>query len=319
MRAGVAELPLTVAICSNRPEMLATGREALLAALAARDRLVVVLDTVGSPAVERLVHALEASGADVIVNGHNAGLAHSRNVAMAAVPTRHLVFIDDDVIIDQLVLDRVRDELANGADVVGVRIVGSFPTRRLPWFVTDGQLHYLAVHSAARPVSVWGACMAFDVEMARRHGFTFDAGLGRRGRGLQSGDDSTFVRRLVAAGGRVATVDDAHVLHQIGGDRLRLGYLLRRAFWQGRSEVRRRDARAGLRKEWRRLADRSVPPQKRLVLAPMFLTAVAAGVLWEIGTAGVLPEAPAPAHPRTTAGGPADRQPAVQPGAQPWT
>lgn len=160
--------------------------------------------------------------------------------------------------------------------------------------------------------------MAFDVELARRHGFTFDAGLGRRGRGLQSGDDSTFVRRLVAVGGRVATVEDAHVLHQIGADRLRLGYLLRRAFWQGRSEVRRNDARAGLRKEWRRLADRSVPPHKRIVLVPMFLVAVTAGVLWEFGTGGGVPEeAPTSARPQAVDDLSSSRQPAVQLGGRP--
>jgi hypothetical protein len=62
----------------------------------------------------------------------------------------------------------------------------------------------------------------------------------------------------------------------IDPSRLTLAYLLRRAFWQGRSEVRRHDTRHGISKEWER--NRS---GGRLALAVLYMASVLSGVCWE--------------------------------------
>jgi hypothetical protein len=58
-------------------------------------------------------------------------------------------------------------------------------------------------------------------------------------------------------------------------------YLLRRAFWQGRSELRRRDATRGFVKEYTRNWQTIDPRLLRILLTGMYLTAVAAGIVCE--------------------------------------
>jgi hypothetical protein len=76
--------------------------------------------------------------------------------------------------------------------------------------------------------------------------------LGRRRRRLESGDDSTFIRQLRESGGVVAFLPDAPAIHTVRPEKATVRYVLRRAWWQGRSGVRRDDWRAGLTKEIRR-------------------------------------------------------------------
>jgi hypothetical protein len=64
------------------------------------------------------------------------------------------------------------------------------------------------------------------------------------------------------------------VVHDVDRRRFTLGYLTRRAYWQGRSEVRRGQPVAGLRKEWRRYRR----PGLATLLAPGYLLAFAVGI-----------------------------------------
>ncbi len=103
-----------------------------------------------------------------------------------------------------------------------------------------------------RPASIWGGSFGVDLGQVRPLGVSFDENLGRVGASLASAEDTTFVRELVTRGAVAEAIHDAQVRHLIPVSRLSLAYLLRRAFWQGRSEVRRNDAWSGLAKEWSR-------------------------------------------------------------------
>jgi len=107
-------------------------------------------------------------------------------------------------------------------------------------------------------------------------GISFDENLGRVGDDLASAEDTTFVRALTAQGVRREILHHVHARHLIDPSRLTLAYLLRRAFWQGRSEVRRHDTRHGISKEWQR--NRS---GGRLALAVLYMASVLSGACWE--------------------------------------
>jgi glycosyltransferase involved in cell wall biosynthesis len=199
---------------------------------------------------------LNRPGVRVLPNGANRGLSYSRNRALAECAHRILVFLDDDVTLTRDTLDGIRAQAVKGAAILGVRLVPVFPQAARPWWLTGGQFHYLGVHHQLDRARTWGACMAVDADLANRHGIRFRDELGRRGQALQSGDDTTFLNELRAIGATEAFLTSVCAAHQVSPERQWLRYLMRRAWWQGRSERRRRSLALALVKEWRRNAGR---------------------------------------------------------------
>jgi hypothetical protein len=272
--------PVTVAVCSNRLRLIecfwALNKELLTAPGV---HVLVVLDLPESLEVQAVARQLRGDGAVCLVNRQNLGLATSRNLALEHCRTQHIVFVDDDVAIDSATLPRVREAFASGIGVVGVRIRGPQTPLKLPWYVSSGQLHYLGIHSETS-TSVWGACMGFCVMTARKHNLTFWRRLGRgRGR-LLSGEDTSFVQAMTDVGAPSTFLSDVHVHHNIDHGRLALVYLVRRAYWQGRTEYRRRNVGQGVLKELKRNFS-AVDPISRLVLGPLFTGCVVLGVIAE--------------------------------------
>jgi hypothetical protein len=271
---------LTFAVCSNRIGYIRARWRDNLSALGAVDRLLVVIDLPPHPEVAELVAELDLPPVQVIVAGHNRGLSYGRNTAMDLVAPAPVVFLDDDVRITSATVERIRDLFRRGANVVGARLNPPGYLFPLPWYMTEGQLHLLGVHSDRAPAKTWGACMGVDTGFAAAHGLRFAAGLGRRGCGLQSGDDTSFVAAMKARGAVEHIVDKSGVLHEVNIDRRAVRYLLRRAFWQGRSEVRRAQTVTGLSKEWARY--RTLSTDRRGVpIGCVYLAAVTAGVVAE--------------------------------------
>lgn len=280
MTAG-ADLPLTIAVCSNRPDSLPGAVARTAAVMGSRDRLLIIADMPARHLPALPTSAPPPSRVRVICNEGNLGLAHSRNKAMKEATTRHLVFLDDDIVPTADALAQIRTALTAGAHVTGTRITAHLQGRRSPWFLTSGQLHYLGCHAPTRPASIWGGSFAIDSEHARLLGVGFDERLGRIGSSLTSAEDTTFVRGMVARGATATILHDAEVQHLIPDHRLTLSYLLRRTFWQGRSEARRHDARRGVGKEWNRNRSGDGARPVSTALALVYTGSVLLGVCWE--------------------------------------
>jgi glycosyltransferase involved in cell wall biosynthesis len=274
----IRPIRLTLAICSNRPDLVGDAVQNACAATLADDAVLVMLDGVS------LATRLTEPRVTVLENEANRGLAYSRNRVLKECETRHAVFIDDDIRVTAETVAAARTALAEGVSVVGVRITADLQNRSAPWYLTSGQLHYLGCHDATAPASIWGGFLALDVEKVRLLGVEFDERLGRTAGTLASGEDTSFVREMVGRGARHEIVA-GEAVHLVRADRLTLSYLMRRALWQGRTEYRRCDVRAGVRKEWRRnwRADCSLPRRAALVL--LYGTCVLYGVLSEVVTA----------------------------------
>lgn len=273
------EQALTLAVCSNCVENMRKHWRGYLASLRATDVLLVVIDVEAGPTVQSLAAELKRAGARVILNGRNLGLSASRNTVLERCHTNYLVFIDDDVVIPRETVASIRRELSNGTEVVGVRICGPEGGLRMPWYISGGQLHYLALHNPRTLYkTTWGACMALNLPFVRAAGVMFKHELGRRGRKLQSGDDTTFLRELRTRGAKESFLGGSHVFHDFNRERLSLAYMLRRAYWQGRTEFRRGDCVNGMRKEWTRYFDTDARALRRSALAVLYICCVLAGV-----------------------------------------
>jgi GT2 family glycosyltransferase len=266
---------MTVCVCSARPECVATNVHAWRAALGAYDELLLVLD--GLPPGER---DIGARAARVVTTGRARGLSAARSVGLREARSPRVVFLDDDAVVSRETLESMRRAFDDGAQAVGVRLIAQFERSR-PKYMTDGLLHYVGVHVARTYGSVWGACFGVERDFAHAHGIAFRTDLGRRGRQLQSGDDTTFVRQVRDCGGRVTFLAGSTATHQVSNHKLSLAYLLRRAWWQGRSEVRRDDALRGVIKELERLFHGSRAPVRAVVVL-VFGSAVTAGAAFEL-------------------------------------
>ena len=274
---------LSLAVCSNRPANLA-GVMHLLDCVTADDEVILVVDLPDDGYDAGTIAALTRAGVRVVPNGDNRGLSYSRNRAMSECANRMLVFVDDDVSLTAATVDAIRSAADAGANIVGVWLEPAF-SAPVPWFLTGGQYHYLGVHHTPNRARTWGACMAVDVELAKDHELRFRDDLGRLGRQLQSGDDTSFIAELQAVGADHVFLGDAVARHRVPTERATVSYLLRRAWWQGRSEVRRGSAKPAISKEWSRataVGPASASTPRRLLLATAFTSAVLIGIACEL-------------------------------------
>jgi hypothetical protein len=274
---------LSFAICSNRPHNFANAGR-LVDVVGEDDEVILVADLQPRPSDAAGLDDLESHGVRVLRNGVNRGLSYSRNQALAKCRHHFLVYVDDDIALTAETVEAIRTAIDDGTSIVGVWLEPRFPGPR-PWWLTGGQYHYLGVHHTVEQAKTWGACMAVDAKLARQANITFRDELGRRGNGLQSGDDTTFLGELRAAGAVERFLQDAVASHHVPSGRTRPDYLLRRAWWQGRSEVRRSTAATSLGKEWRRGVARgpaAAAPALRYALSLVYTGAVASGIVTEL-------------------------------------
>jgi glucosyl-dolichyl phosphate glucuronosyltransferase len=172
------------------------------------------------------------------------GAAHARNRAIAEAAGELLVMHDDDVVAPPGWLATLLAPLRSGeADVVGGRVVLDPTVTRPAWFDEPGLGGYLTAFdlgAVPRPLDeeeyLVTANLAARIDLLRATD-GFDPALGPRGRRQIVCDDVQLVRDLRAAGGRVLYTPDAWVTHELPAARLRKSWLLRRSYWQGRSEV----------------------------------------------------------------------------------
>jgi glycosyltransferase involved in cell wall biosynthesis len=262
---------LSVVVCTVRPLRCA----ALLRTLspyASHNEIIVVVDG-GDVADMSVLHGAVSGARNIrlVIVPDNQGLSPCRNLGIALASNRCILFLDDDVQLTSDIIDGYRKRFLEGYHIVGgpLRLPACYPT--LPWWLPPGLSYLMGVH--ADEYKIWGGNFGF----ARVDGGhpQFRAELGRKGKGLQSGDDTSFVKDLLASGDlRQCFATELAVEHHIELSRYNPSYLARRAYWQGRSEVRRQSAVAGLANHARRAAARA-----RLDSTTFVRIAVGAGLL----------------------------------------
>jgi len=245
-RPGVTVPDVTVLVPTyRRPE----GLRRLLAAVADEDAPftweVVIVDNDSAASARAVVAELTPRFSVPLryVVEDVTGAVHARNRGIREAAGRVLAMLDDDVVPQRGWLAEVCAPVLAGTAVgAGGTVMLDPGVPRPAWLDEEGLGGYLTAHSLGpepRALSadeiVVTANAAFDRTAVESVG-GFDPTYGPRGRVQIVADDAYLVRQLMRAGGVIQWVPDAVVVHDLPPQRLTRRYLMKRAYWQGRSD-----------------------------------------------------------------------------------
>jgi glycosyltransferase involved in cell wall biosynthesis len=174
-----------------------------------------------------------------------AGLSRARNSGLAAAGGDIALFLDDDAIAP--VSWAAAHVAAYGDERVvaaGGPVVLRFPHGRPAWAVPELEQWWSALDHGdvpgpfPPPHGPYGTNMSVRRVTALEVG-GFDTELGRIGESLLSSEEADLFERLWAIGGLIRYEPAAVVIHHVARERLRVPWLLKRGWAQGRSNARR--------------------------------------------------------------------------------
>lgn len=244
---------LTIAICSNSVEKLRIHSLPIIHETKEFCAVHLFLD---SSIKEDLRYFLkevnEIGNIEIITSNEVTGHSNLRNLALESCKTKYLLFLDDDITITANAINDILEQLENGYQIVGLKLVLADYIEIHKWFISINQYHYLAIHTEFTLNNIWGACMVFRIEPAKRLNLTFDHKLGRQKNKFLSGEDTTFISHLIKYGCKAKLIHSSFAIHHIDETRLNFSSLAKRVFWQGITEAVRSNIKTGFVKEFRR-------------------------------------------------------------------
>lgn len=174
-----------------------------------------------------------------------AGLSRARNRGMQAATGSVIAYLDDDAEVEPGWLAALARRFTDPAvTAVGGPIRLVFPSGRPAWLPHRLEAYYAGLELGDEPRLLgpaeypFGANMALRAEALRDVG-GFDERLGRTGRDLISDEEADLFGRLRQRTGSLWWEPEAAVRHHVPADRSTRGFVVRRAYAQGRSRARR--------------------------------------------------------------------------------
>ena len=241
---------ITVILCThNRARTLATALESIavqnISESVGWD--IVVVDNNSSDETRRVVEDFQRRYPDRFSYffEKQQGISHARNTGIREAHGEILAFMDDDETAAPDWIQNLTANLHNGEwSGAGGRILPQWNCPRPRWLsdrsvLTMAPLAMFDLGTKDGPLteSPFGANMAFRKEVFNTCG-GFRTDLGRIGKGMLSGEDSEFGRRVIAAGRRLRYEPSAVTYHPVEEFRVRRKYFLEWWFNKGRSDVR---------------------------------------------------------------------------------
>jgi succinoglycan biosynthesis protein ExoM len=223
----------------KRPGLLADTLDSLLQQRLPTDHRmsIIVIDNDAAQSAHATVTRFQAVFGDIrYVCESEANVAKARNRALSEACGRYAAFIDDDEVASPewlAMLLRARERYI--APVVLGPVMPLLPTNTPRWVIA-GRFFDRPRRATGTIVhaSVGGTGnVLLDLHAVRRTRTLFDASYG-----ITGGEDTHFFYRLAAAGLNAVWCDEAEVHEQVQPHRVRIGWLVQRAFIGGRSYAR---------------------------------------------------------------------------------
>jgi glycosyltransferase involved in cell wall biosynthesis len=206
----------------------------------------VVVDNASTDETLRVCEAYKKSyqGDMDYVHEPEPGLSIARNTGIAFAKGRIIAFVDDDIYFHPNWLVELCSafELRPDVQCVGGKSIPTFEVPRPSWLSDGMMMFYGSTQSGdvARPMVFpehpFGVNMAFRREVFDQIG-GFRTDLGRIKNSLLSNEEKELFFRVKEAGMNVFYEPKAELDHRVPADRVSEQWLVRRAYWQGISNV----------------------------------------------------------------------------------
>ena len=234
---------ISIAICTyNRFDHLAGCLDTLKAQSLSGDLFEVLVIDNGSDegARKSFLETYDLSRNCRIVSVAQPGLSKARNIALQEAAAPLIAFIDDDARASETWLKSILDAFngPHSPKVVFGPIEPIWPNGQPPEWLPEnlfGALSVLDLGDTDRPATEseigFGANIAFDVAAAVNSG-GFPENLGRAGKNLMSGEETSLLAEIRVNGGTAWYSAGALVHHFVHEDRLCMPWLISRFAWQ---------------------------------------------------------------------------------------
>jgi len=177
----------------------------------------------------------------------NYNLSRTRNQGIRESKGDLIAFIDDDAVADPAWISNLVNCYRRKEKVgcIGGKIKLDLPAnlpkaaKQLPEKMLRGFLSATTIEGGQQELDeplIWGCNMAFPSSVFEQVGY-FDPRLGRTPWNLKGEDEKDVQYRLLSRGYNLFWEPKAEVTHIISEKRLKSSYFLRRALWQGYSEL----------------------------------------------------------------------------------
>lgn len=210
------------------------------------------------------------------INEKNQGHTFARNAGIKASSGALIAFIDDDAFVEGNYVEEIIDFFSKHPKVkaAGGKITPRYETSEPEWMSPYLLPLVSALDMGIRPKPFKrgkfpiGANMVYREAVFREYG-TFDVNFGRRGTGLEGGDEKELIYRLQDKAEQVYYVPAIHVSHIIPGRRLQMDYIKGLAEGVARSE-KKRIAKYGGKKALLKVLEESVKTGGTIILALLY-------------------------------------------------
>ena len=173
------------------------------------------------------------------------GLSKARNSALNQAQGKYIAYLDDDAIPGEEWLEAVLDSFTTVEPCpvcVGGPIYGLWEIPKPEWLDKSLEDYLTILDYGSEPRWFpqrrfpYGANITYQKESLENVG-GFNEGLGRQGKKLLSKEESLVNLTLEKQGGKFYYNPKAFVKHWIPKKRINSNWLLRRSYWQGRSDA----------------------------------------------------------------------------------
>ena len=236
-------MQISIIICTYQTHRYPDFVEAINSILAQNyedTELIVVVD--GNAELYAKIKTEHKSIDEIILNEKNLGLSESRNRGIKEANGDVVAFFDDDAVAADNWLEEIarmyRDE---GAIAAGGKLVPKWVSKEpkiLPeeyyWLI--GATHKGFPEEITEVRNTFGSNISFNADVLKALG-GFKSEMGVKGSGLLQGEETELCARMREKFGKGVIYNPAAIVHhKIFPERLRMRFLLKRAFWQGYSK-----------------------------------------------------------------------------------